>query len=409
VKEFYRISEENDDRECLMVIQILQISEMSRTENYNLTASFITLNRDFMPQQGYLEVVQSRDIFFFENQYLCVWGKFKRNIFLVNHVIPFRTKNVVDNLWNISEIESNSNGFISIKPNLSQIVNGDIADEDGYRRSLQNVIKLHSESIIEEENQLSQKKSLAIFNGPFFRNNLDLDKVCNKIEAEIKKTSPDMVFIRGPIISPQIEPLLLIKNKTSFRKLISTFKSKIENIISRTNIKKYLIIDSSEEVINFNSFPLQPELVSPLNKKEISTSLDEFKYEDILITFIHNDQFSRTLRNLKDNKHLNRAVVKNKIMYSLCEQYNRNSLCSKNEFLNINEANKAHLFGKKIDLKIICSANYTSLEEIGGEVVMTVSPFVTDIGFGQWSLITIGEKSGNETLSRNMKIEIMGV
>lgn len=73
-------------------------------------------------------------------------------------MIPFKIKNIVDNIWNISEIENNSNGFISIKPNFAQIVNGEIPDEDDYRRSLKNVIKKNPDSIIEEEDELSQKK-----------------------------------------------------------------------------------------------------------------------------------------------------------------------------------------------------------------------------------------------------------
>lgn len=101
--------------------------------------------------------------------------------------------------------------------------------------------------------------------------------------------------------------------------------------------------------------------------------------------------------------------MKNKIMYSLCEQFNRSPLSSKNEFLDVNKVNKGHLFGKKIDLRIICSAIYSSLQEIGGEIVMTLSPFVTDIGFGQWSFITIGNENGNDMKSRSMKVEIMGV
>ena len=141
VPEFYRISqdEENSSNRVLL-LYIFKISELSQNKNFEMTATFFGLNRKCVPIQGTVSFAQINDFFVFEGQYVGVCGDFNKGILNVKGILPFDSKNVISNEWNVSQIETVTSGTVKIRPELKEEVEGKNEGMKGWTRSI-NVIK----------------------------------------------------------------------------------------------------------------------------------------------------------------------------------------------------------------------------------------------------------------------------
>jgi hypothetical protein len=137
IREFYRISDDEiSSMNKVLVLYIFKISELSQNKNFEMTATFFALNKKNIPIQGTVTFSKIKDFFVFEGQYVCVSGSFTKGILEVDSVLPFDSANVINNEWNVKEVENLSGGEVKIKEDLEKEVKGEIEGQEQWTRAL---------------------------------------------------------------------------------------------------------------------------------------------------------------------------------------------------------------------------------------------------------------------------------
>lgn len=203
-------------------------------------------------------------------------------------------------------------------------------------------------------------------------------------------------MIRGPIVSPKIEPYFLIKNKLNVLTIIKKFKQNLELCCENSCIKRIVFCENAAEITNFSKYPLKVSTRVFGNKKEIWTTSEEFKFNEIYFSFAGFDPLSLAWRHVQSNIKNCKSDIKKKMISSICEQKSRSPLIPRDLYIDPRDISRSHLFGKPLDLFVICSNKYSTIEQFGDKIVLSINPFITGQGFKQWALISVEGKRGNE-------------
>ena len=150
IREFYTMNQDIQSDSCnnVLLVYIFNISELSQNKNFEMTATFFALNKKCSPVHGTISFVKIKDFFVFEGQYVGVYGDFEKNTFFAKAVLPFDPQNVVNNEWNVSQINEISEGNVKIRQELQEEVQGKIEGKEGWTRALK-VIKNSKSSEID--------------------------------------------------------------------------------------------------------------------------------------------------------------------------------------------------------------------------------------------------------------------
>ena len=158
--EFYRVNrDEENSSNRVVLLYIFQISELSNNKNFEMTANFFALNKRCDPIQGTVNFMKIKDFFVFEGQYVGVCGDFEKGILVAKTVLPFDTQNVVNNEWNVSQVQELTEGNVKIRPGLQEEVQGKTEGREGWSRAL----KLTKASKTSEADRIVEEVKKLIF------------------------------------------------------------------------------------------------------------------------------------------------------------------------------------------------------------------------------------------------------
>jgi hypothetical protein len=234
---------------------------------------------------------------------------------------------------------------------------------------------------------------VALFQGPFFESDFDVNKITNKIRNETQRVNATMAMIRGPLFSSNIQPYLLIKNNLSMFQLKAKFIDALEQKFDNNPESKFkfIVVENGDDPGCLSEYPLEVKTQIFSNKIGIITSSEEFYLNGIYLSFTGFDPIDLAWNFLKSNRHNCKSKIKNTMVKSISDQKTRCPIQPDNDFMDPRNMGRCHTFGKPLDLQIICSKKYSAVDKFGQKIVLITNPFVTSSGFKQFSVISIGK------------------
>ena len=425
VKEFHRMSEDEEESGTrVLVMFIFRISELSQNRDLETTATFFSLNRKQFPIQGTVSFAGIKDFFVFEDQYVCASGSFQKGIFKVDAVLPFDPATVIDNVWDAQRIEQVTQGHVRIRPELEQEVAGRTENKEGWTRALR-VLRSWKHSpgarIIEQarsgltgpdsskiqEEEQTLPVLMAVFQGPFFETEFDLGKIARKMRDEAVRQGATLVLVRGPVISADVEPYLLIKNKWSMHSLTRKFEKALEDYLEETCVKRVVFLQNGADPASFGEYPLEAATVQNSNYKRVNTTSEEMCLSGVFLSFAAFDPMALAWRFLRSNLSNCKQNIKHNMLRAICDQKTRCPLLPRDLFMDPRNRARCHGFAKPLDLLLMCSRKHSGVERVGQKLVLSAKPFVTGLGYGEYALVGVGGGGGGGE-SRRLRVEVMG-
>lgn len=244
---------------------------------------------------------------------------------------------------------------------------------------------------------------MALFQGPFFETDFDCEKIAKKILSEAKNQNATFIMIRGPIISVNVQPYLLIRKKLSMSKLTKRFKDQFyKKEVNPSNIR-VIFVENGEDPACLSEYPLEVNTKIYSNKNEITTSSEEFCLNGVYMSFTGYDPIGLAWNFVKSNRHNCKGNIKRKMVKSISDQKTRCPLIPRNTFIDPRNTGRCHTFGKPLDLLIMCSRKFSLVDQFGSKLVLSTQPFVTNMGYRQYAIICVGQ--GN-TPNNKLRVEI---
>jgi hypothetical protein len=238
-----------------------------------------------------------------------------------------------------------------------------------------------------------------LFQGPFFESDFDISKIADKITKEAKKQDATIVMIRGPIISLNVEPYLLIRKKMSMSKLSRTFKERLISNFEDEIKTRIVFVENGEDPSILSEYPLEIDTKIYSNRNEVTTSSEEFCVNGMYMSFTGYDPIGLAWNFVKSNRHNCKGNIKRKMIKSISDQKTRCPLTPRNTFIDPRNIGRCHTFGKPLDLLIMCSRKFSMVDQFGQKLVLSTQPFVTRMGFRQFAVISMGAGNmGNNKL-----------
>lgn len=253
--------------------------------------------------------------------------------------------------------------------------------------------KFGKESNKIEEEQKELPIRMILFQGPFFISDFNIRKIVNKIVKESQKQNATLVMIRGPVLSQDFQPYLLIKERKSMNSIKKEFLKLIERSFEDKNEIKVIFVENGEDPSCLSDYPLEVSTKMFSNTNQISTSSEEFSLSGMYFSFTGYDPMSLAWDFVKSNRHSCKGNLKKKMLISICDQKSRCPLTPSSSFIDPRNTGRCHTFGKPLDLLIMCSRKYSSIEQCGSKMIMSTQPFVTRLGFREYSLLSISPSS----------------
>ena len=239
---------------------------------------------------------------------------------------------------------------------------------------------------------------MALFQGPFFNSDFNITKIVNKIVEESKRQKATVVMVRGPVLAQDIQPYLLIKQKKSMNSIKKEFRNLLNKKFDRFENCKLIFVENGLDPSSFSNYPLEVETKMFSNKKEIYTTSEEFSLAGMYFSFAGYDPIDLAWKFVKSNRHSVKGNLKKKMLSSIMDQKSRCPLVPSDIYVDPRNSGRCHTFGKPLDLMIICSRKYSSIEQCGSKMVLSIQPFVTSLGFREYSMISISSQNNHSTL-----------
>ena len=256
------------------------------------------------------------------------------------------------------------------------------------------------------------ENKIVLFQGPFFVSDFRFKFVASKIKEEALKHSPNVVILRGPFVSLDVEPYAMIKERRSVFSLLKNLKESVLEKFQGTSVQKVIFIQNGTEMGSVHEYPLEVKTKIPDYSLKVETTCEEFKIGGMYVSFFATDPISLAWNHMKYNRHNCKGNPKKKMLDTILEQKSRCPLIPQNTFVDPRNIGRCHTFGKPLDMMVLCSRKYSSIEQCGGKIVLSTQPFVTNLGFRQYSVIGIDSprQTGEEgRMEIKIKIQIQGV
>jgi hypothetical protein len=207
-----------------------------------------------------------------------------------------------------------------------------------------------------------------------------------------------------------VEPYSLIKENTSIYGLTKSFKEEILENFYSTKVGRVVFIESPGELASDSEYPLEVKTRAPDFGLNFETTGEEFHLSGVYMSFAGFDPISLAWNHVKANRFTCKGNIKQKMLSSLMDQKTRCPVTPKNQFVDPRNIGRCHTFGKPLDLMVICSKKHSTVEQFGSKVVLSTQPFVSSLGYRQYSVISIGSAAHADPSKTRvqMKIEIQG-
>lgn len=218
-------------------------------------------------------------------------------------------------------------------------------------------------------------------------------------------------MIRGPIISPKIEPYLLIRQNLSLKGLESQFKKTLESKSRSFGIQKVIFLSTHHDTTCFQPFPPKPDTQIFANRNECRTSSDQFRLRQLNISFSALDSLALIWQQAKPNALATCANknLKSRMLESFADQKSLavGAPIGALEYPALGVASR-HLFAKRVELLICKTRKMTALKKIGEKAVLAMKAFVSADGYGQFCVLKVSESESGRAgfLKRKMDVRV---
>ena len=239
---------------------------------------------------------------------------------------------------------------------------------------------------------------MVLFQGPFFSSDFNIKKIVKKMVDESRKQNATVVMVRGPVLSKTFIPYLLIKQRKSMFSIKNEFRTLLNNEFENFENCKLIFVENGEDPSCHSDYPLEIETKMFSNKKEVLTTSEEFSLSGVYFSFTGYDPMSLAWNFVKSNRHSVKGNLKRKMLNSIMDQKSRCPLIPSDIYVDPRNTGRCHTFGKPLDLVIMCSKKYSSIEQCGSKMVLSTQPFVTSLGFREYSVISLLPLNNHSTL-----------
>lgn len=231
---------------------------------------------------------------------------------------------------------------------------------------------------------------MAVFQGPFFETEFDVSKIARVVAREAARHSATLALVRGPIVSPETDPYLLIRHGQSLFSISRAFQAALQQELEGSSVQRVVFQTNGADPASLGEYPPDAATTKASNIKRVDTTCEELCLGGVYISFAAHDQVGLAWDFVRSNRHSCRGNLKRKMLQSICDQRSRTPLVPRDVFTDPRHAARCHTFGKPLDLLVLCSRKFSTVSRFGSKLALCTQPFVTRAGLRQYAVVSAG-------------------